>query len=310
MKVSRSIEDITFDPNSYITIGTFDGVHLGHQKIIRHLVQTTVKGHGRSVLVTFYPHPMNVIKGKNDTIKLLTTLDEKIAILDHFKLDELLVIPFTRIFSAQNPEIFIKKILVNQIGIKKCVIGFNHAFGKDRKGNTVLIQKMAERLQFSVDVVQPVEMQGSIISSTRIRKLLLHGDILNVNKLLGRNFSVSGKVVKGKNLGRQIGFPTANLGEIGDKKCVPPDGVYAAYAHINGQRYEGTVNIGTCPTVRAGARDIEVHVHHFSQEIYNQPITLEMVERIRDESCFDSLEDLRMQIQKDKKLSTAILANH
>lgn len=310
MKVYRSIENIPYDRNSYVTIGTFDGVHLAHQQIIRYVVDAAKQNSGRSVLITFDPHPLEVVPGQNIDVRLLTSLDEKQMILESMNLDCLLVLTFTKSFAGITPDQFIKEFVIKRIGVRQLIIGYNHGFGSGRKGDVNLLKKLSAGNEFDLHVIEPYSKEGGRLSSTRIRDLLSQGNVGEAARLLGRNYTISGKVIKGKNIGRELGFPTANLEISNRSKLIPPDGVYAAYVLIDNKKYKGTINIGTCPTVKSASREVEVHIHNFSRDIYGENIILEFYKRIRDESCFDSIESLKKQIGEDIDTSHKILENH
>lgn len=308
MRVFRSIQEIPYQENSCITIGTFDGIHLGHRKIIEELVWKAQQEKYRCVLVTFFPHPQTVIRNRKVPIELLTPLDEKLIILEEFGLDVVLVLPFTRDLSRTDPKTFVTDILVGGVGIRGFIIGYNHAFGRERMGSAELLKELGEQFGFSVDVVEPVEIDGKTVSSTRIRHHLKKGFIRQGNRLLGRNYSLEGIVKKGKNLGEKFGFPTANIDVNEKNKLIPGDGVYAVMVHVIGERLPGMANIGYNPTLEGTQREIEVHIHNFSGDIYDKKVKVEFIDRIRDERQFDSIENLVTQIELDRKVSIELLS--
>jgi riboflavin kinase/FMN adenylyltransferase len=251
-----------------------------------------------------------VVPDQKIQIRLLTSLDEKKMILEEMDLDCFLVLPFTKSFSGISPDQFIQDLLVSRVGVTQLIVGYNHGFGRGRKGDTELLKQLSDIHEFNLHVLEPYSKDGIRLSSTRIRDLLSQGNVRQAADLLGRHYMISGKVVKGKHFGRELGFPTANLEIDNANKLIPPDGVYAAYVRIKNKKLKGTVNIGTCPTVKSASRDVEVHIHNFSGDIYGEKIIIEFYERIRDESCFDSIESLRKQIGEDIDTSQGILENH
>jgi len=310
MKIYCSIDGIPRQKNSILTIGTFDGIHLGHRKIIDELVRRAQKKKVRSVLITFSPHPQTVLKTRKPVVKLLTTVEEKIQILDGLGMDVMFVIPFSLEIARMEPLDFVKEIVVRYVGVSEFIIGYNHAFGKERKGEKGLLQQAGKRFGFSVDVVPPVEIAGKTVSSTRIRNLLAQGRIREANSLLGRNYSLEGRVVRGNHLGREIGFPTANIRVMDENKLVPSDGVYAVFVHIGEERRAGMMNIGFKPTVAGTQRSMEIHIHDFSGDLYNHRLKIECVDRIRNEIRFDSVNTLASQMAADKEKTIALLSKH
>lgn len=310
MKVFRSIQEIPYQGNSYITIGTFDGIHLGHRKIIEELVWRAQQEKYRSVLVTFSPHPQTVVRSRKVPIDLITPLDEKLKILEELGLDVVLIVPFTQELSRTDPKTFVKDILVRVVGIRGFIIGYNHAFGRERMGSAELLKELGEQFGFSVDVVEPVKIDSKAVSSTRIRHLLKKGLIRQGNRLLGRNYSLEGIVKKGKSLGKKFGFPTANIDVNEKKKLIPGDGVYAVMVQVVSERLPGMANIGYKPTLEGTQREIEVHIHNFSGDIYDKKLKVEFIDRIRDERQFDSIENLVTQIELDRKMSIELLSRN
>ncbi|MCJ7812688.1 bifunctional riboflavin kinase/FAD synthetase [bacterium] len=292
-----------------MTVGTFDGIHLGHQYIIQELVRRSQEKKDRSVLVTFHPHPQSIIRQKNDSMQLLTPLDEKLTILENFNLDVVLIIPFTKKMLDMEPETFIHDVLVQHVGVYEFIIGYNHAFGRERRGDVELINALGKRYHFSVDVVNPVQVEGDIISSTKIRQMLSEGAVSKVNRYLGRNYRLEGVVKKGNNRGQKFGFPTANIDVIGEQKVIPKNGVYAVLVTIEGDQYLGMTNIGYRPTVDGKHLEIEVHVHNFSGNLYHKHIQIEFIQRIRDEKQFESVDALVLQIERDRVSSIEMLSD-
>ena len=310
MKVYRTIDEISFREDSILTLGTFDGIHLGHQKIIEKLVYEARQKKARSVLVTFYPHPQTVVNSRRERIELLTPLNEKVEILENTGLDVVIFIPFTRELANTEPEVFIEDLLLKHVGIRKFVIGYNHAFGRGRRGEEKLFQELGKRLDFSVEVISPVMMDGESISSTRIRTLLKEGNVRRANRLLGWNYSLYGLVKKGEKLGEKIGFPTANVDVLGENKLVPRDGVYAVIVKIEGEKLTGMANLGFKPTVQGKRRGLEVHIHEFEGDLYGKRLKIMFIQRLRDEKQFDSMDALVTQIELDQQKSMELLSKY
>ncbi len=310
MQVYQSIDQIPYEKCSYVTIGTFDGIHLGHQKIIEELVQKSRQRKGRSVLVTFHPHPQSIVHKKTHPIDLLTPLDEKLEKLEELGLDVVLVIPFTDKLVNMEPEIFIDEILVQSVGVSEFILGYNHVFGRGQRGDAKLISELGKRYHFTVEVVGPVNIGGDIISSTKIRQMLHRGDIIKANQCLGRNYRLIGIVKKGNHIGQKLGFPTANIEVVGDQKLIPKNGVYAVLVLIEGTPFSGMANIGFRPTVDGKHQEIEVHIHQYSGNLYHQRIEIVFVQRIRDERRFESTEALISQIKQDRISSIKILSKN
>ena len=285
-----------------VTIGTFDGVHLGHREVIAELRRITRETGGESVVFSFFPHPRMVVTPKEDTIRLLSTQAEKSALLEELGLDHLVVYPFTKEFATLTYTDFVKDILVSKMHIHKLVTGYDHKFGHGREGDFHALNRLGEQYGFEVEQLNPLLVENMAVSSTKIRMALEVGDVGKANHFLGYAYLLKGKVVEGRRLGRELGFPTANILPDDHHKLVPYDGVYAVYIHVEGARYQGMLNVGTRPTVNSNVdhRSIEVHIFDFSRYIYDQPISVSFVERIRDEVKFESLEGLKEQLGKDK----------
>lgn len=310
MNVYRNIEEVPHQDDTYITMGTFDGIHIGHQKIIEQLIERSPKDGCRSALVTFYPHPQTVVGKRGDSVKILTPLDEKIDLMKHTNLDTLIVIDFTKELSEMNPETFVQEIFVRKIGVKRLIVGYNHSFGRSRAGDDRILNQMGRRFGFSVDVVPPVKFNNQPVSSTRIRHLLFKGEIIEANELLGRNYSITGFVQQGKQIGNKLGFPTANIDVKGQSKLLPKDGVYAVNVVLDKNHFKGMVNIGVRPTFGQEEHSIEVFIHDFSSNIYEKEIRVNFVDRIRDEKKFPSIDDLKKQIESDRIESLKLLAKN
>ncbi|MBI3234959.1 MAG: bifunctional riboflavin kinase/FAD synthetase [Bacteroidetes bacterium] len=307
MKIHQSIENFKLEKKSVLTIGTFDGVHLGHLKIIENLVETAKKLNHESVLLTFFPHPRMVIFPDNHGIKLINTLDEKIKLLEKTGLDHIIIQDFTKSFSNLTAEDYIEKIIVEKINASVLVIGYDHRFGKNRTGDIKTLEKYAPIFHYELVEISPRDIEEITISSTKIRNYITNGEIEQANKLLGRSFSLEGKVVQGNQLGREIGFPTANIGNIVDYKLIPADGVYAVKVMINNNIFNGMMNIGFRPTVDGYSHKLEVHIINFNENIYDKNITIEFIAKIRDEQKFSNIESLKTQLAADKVKALALL---
>jgi riboflavin kinase/FMN adenylyltransferase len=307
MKIYRSLDELPVIPNAIVTQGTFDGVHVAHRTIIGRLKELASQHGGETVVMTFEPHPRTVLFPDDHGLKLLHTLDEKINALRAEGIQHLVVVPFTREFSRLSSMQFIRDIIVNKIGTKVLVIGYNHRFGKNREGSFEHLKQYSHTYGFAVEEIPEQDVDHVSVSSTRIRKALEQGDIKTANKYLGRPYALHGKVVHGKKLGRTIGFPTANIQVNDSLKLIPADGVYAVQLIINNNVYRGMLNSGYRPTVDGKSFAIEVHVFDFSEEIYNTEIEIRYVDKIRDEQRFEHVEALRNQLEKDKLHALQIL---
>jgi len=308
MKVYTNIEEfIEKVKNPIVTTGTFDGVHLGHQKLINRLKNIQKEIDGETVVLTFYPHPRMVLFPDDNELKLLNTIEEKIKLLEKYGINHLIIYPFTKEFSRLTSVEFVRNILVNKIHVKKLVIGYNHQFGRNREGSFEQLQELAPLYGFEVEEIPAKDIDSIEISSTKIRKALLVGNVVQANQFLGHYYSVTGTVVEGKKIGRTIGYPTANI-IVGDKyKLIPADGVYAVKIGHNGTEYDGMLNIGNNPTIKDKGRSIEVNIFNFDKDIYGEQTTIYFIKRIRDEVKFNGLDELKIQLEKDKIESLKIL---
>ena len=317
MKIYRNLDE--FKPLDYaiVTIGTFDGVHVGHQKILNKLRELGKDNTGETVLLTFYPHPRLIINPDDDSLRLINDIEEKVERLNLAGIDHLIITPFTRDFSNQNPEEYISDVLVNKIGCKKIVIGYDHHFGKDRKGTIKDLIHFSEIFDYSVDQIPEQDIEDVAVSSTRVRESLIKGDIITANKYLGYPFELTGTVVKGDQIGREIGFPTANLRIHESHKLIPAYGIYAVEVEIfpktteivTGDYFEpvpervakGMCYIGTRPTIDGMNRKIEVNLLDFNDDLYSKTIRVKFLEFIRHDQWFESLELMQEQIKKDEE---------
>ncbi|MEJ2104281.1 MAG: bifunctional riboflavin kinase/FAD synthetase [Ignavibacteriaceae bacterium] len=308
MKIIKDLKDIERDEKTVITLGTFDGLHLGHQQIVETLIKKSKQVNARNFLITFDPHPRKVVPGRND-VKLLSTLEEKISIFEKLGLENLFIVNFTDEFSKQTPEQFVEKYFVDGIGLEEIVIGYDHHFGKGRGGDFELLRKLGEKFNFSVTVVPEYMMDGETISSTKIRNALLEGDILRANKFLGRFYSFKGRVVKGDGRGKDLGFPTANLTIEDEDKLIPAKGIYAAQCITENEKYHGLLSLGNRPTFHEHGEIIpEFYIFDFDKNIYGKSLEVNLVERIRDEEKFNSVEELISQMKKDEETGKEILS--
>ncbi len=290
-----------------VTIGTFDGVHSGHQIVLKQVVEEASKNHGKSILITFWPHPRFVLRPDDDSLKLLSTFKEKERLIEKIGIDYIVKLSFTSEFSNQSAEEFLKNILIDQIGTKKLFIGYDHHFGNNREGNISFLKERSSEYDFEVVEIPRQDIDHIGVSSTKIRNALNDGQINLANKLLGRKYSIEGTVVHGLKKGRHLGFPTANI-EIKEKfKLLPKDGVYAVIVKISANTFKGMLNIGFRPTIDGSQRSIEVHLFNFDQDLYGQFLVIEFVEFIRDEQKFEDLDHLKSQLEEDKKSALKFL---
>jgi riboflavin kinase/FMN adenylyltransferase len=308
MRIIKDLREIERDEKTVITLGTFDGLHLGHQRIFDAVIKKSRQLGGRNFLITFDPHPRKVIPGRND-VKLLSTLEEKIKILESIGLENLFVIKFTREFSQQTPEQFVEKYLVKGIGLKEIVIGYDHHFGKGRDGDFELLQRLGQKFDFAVTLIPEYTVEGETISSTKIRNALLAGDVIKANKMLGRHYSFKGKVVKGDGRGKDLGFPTANLSIENEDKLIPAKGIYASECIIDGKKYYGLLSLGSRPTFHTNGDVIpEFYIFDFKEDIYSKVLDVNLVEKIRDEEKFNSVEELISRMKMDEEAGKEILS--
>ena len=291
-----------------LTIGNFDGVHLGHQALFRKVVEIASKRNGDKVALTFHPHPMKVLRPENPP-KLISTLDQKIELIMAAGIEHLICLPFSKEFANTTAKDFVQKILYNTIGVEDLVVGYDYACGKGREGNIEFLKRMGEKLGFKVHVIPPVTVDGMIVSSSVIRELVKKGEMRQVKKMLGRYYQIRGVVQKGKKRGGPVvGFPTANL-SINEEDLCPKPGVYAVQVVHGDKLYSGVINIGINPTFGDGRLGAEVHIFNFDKDIYGHEIKVNLVERIRDEKKFSGPKELSEQIKKDIEKAKKILEN-
>lgn len=307
MKVYTNIDDFKGVKSPIVTTGTFDGVHLGHQKLISRLKDVAREENGETVLLTFSPHPRMVLFPDDNELKLLNSLPEKIELLEKYGVDHLIIYPFTKEFSRLTSIEFVRNILVNSIQTKRLVIGYNHHFGRNREGSFEHLKEYGPLYGFEVEEIPAKDIDHIQISSTKIRNALLIGDVKTATNYLGHEYTLTGTVVKGKQLGRTIGYPTANLLITDQYKLIPGDGVYAVKIKHKNNYYGGMLNIGNNPTVEGKGKSIEVNIFDFDKVIYGDEATIYFIERLRDEVKFKNLDDLKEQLAKDKKESLKLI---
>lgn len=306
MNVFPSISEFNSTKKTIVTIGTFDGVHIGHQKIIEKLIQETKKADCESLILTFFPHPKMVLNGSS-SIKLLNTINEKSSLLEKMGLDNLVVHPFDKKFSNLSAEEFVKTILVDSFNIKKIIIGYDHRFGNNRAANIDDLISFGKKYDFEVEQISAQEIDSVSVSSTKIRDAITDGNMIVANEFLGYEYILSGKIITGKQLGRTIGFPTANIKIEENYKLIPKNGVYIVKSHLQEKTVFGIMNIGLNPTVNGEDLSIEVHFLDFEADLYNKNITVSVIARIRDEQKFTSIDLLKAQIQEDKNYAISFI---
>lgn len=305
MKIYNHFSEFKKLNNAVATIGTFDGVHYGHQKIIKRLCELAKSTGGESVILTFFPHPRLIIDPENQDLKMINTINEKAKILAGLGVDHLIITPFTRDFSNLTPAEYIKNILVDTIGIKHLIVGYDHRFGKDRKGGLQDLEAFSKNFNYKIEQIPEQDINDVAVSSTKIRTALLNGDVALAANYLGYNFSLYGRVIKGDKIGRTIGFPTANIFVEETYKLIPSDGIYAVTIEMNGQVFKGMAYIGQRPTINGMTRNIEVNIFDFNQEIYGQDVKMNFLEFLRHDVKFTGLEALKEQLQKDEEATLA-----
>jgi riboflavin kinase/FMN adenylyltransferase len=306
LKIFHSINDFSSTKKTILTLGTFDGVHIGHKKILKKITQNTENQKYESLVLTFFPHPRMVLQEHSD-IKLLNTIDEKIDLLEKIGIENLVIHPFDEAFSRLTAEEFVSNILVDRFHIQKIIIGHDHRFGRNRTANIDDLIAYGKEYGFEVEQISVQEINDISVSSTKIRNAILEGDMALANDYLGYDYFLTGSIVKGKQLGRTIGFPTANLKIEESYKLIPQNGVYIVKSIIDGQSVFGMMNIGFNPTVDGQKQTIEIHYFNFNADLYNQKISVSILQRIRSEQKFESVELLKEQLEKDKKKSLSYL---
>ncbi|WP_036381929.1 bifunctional riboflavin kinase/FAD synthetase [Muricauda sp. MAR_2010_75] len=307
----ETIQDISLFKHltnqTVITIGTFDGVHMGHRKILERLINNAKNTGLKSTVLTFFPHPRMVLQ-KDTDIKLLNTIEEKTQIMEGLGLDYLVIHPFTKAFSRLSATDFVRDILVNSLKAKKIIIGYDHRFGRNRNANIQDLIAFGNALDFEVEEIPAQEIDDVSVSSTKIRNALMEGDVATANSYLSYAYMLTGTIKKGKGLGKQFGFPTANLHIPENYKLIPKNGAYVVKSTLNGKKYFGMMNIGFNPTVSGTEKSIEVNFFEFDGNLYDQKIQVKILHRIRDEHKFNSVEELREQLKKDKNFSLDLIS--
>lgn len=306
LRIYNSISGFEPVKNAVVTIGTFDGVHIGHQKIITRLQEIASKQQGEVVVLTFSPHPRLVLFPDSD-IKLLNTVEEKSRLLEKYGADHLIIHPFTKEFSRLSATEFVRDILINKIGTKTLVIGYDHHFGRNREGSLEELKELAPLYNFEVEEIPEQDIDDVAVSSTKIRNALAAGDISTANKYLGYNYTLSGKVIEGDKIGRSLGFPTANISVDNPLKLIPEDGVYAVRVFLENETFNGMLYIGNRPTMRGKSKNIEVNIFNFEDNIYDDKITIEFLKMIRPDITFQNLEELGRQLYFDRDEAIKIL---
>ena len=302
MSVYRSFSEIDYNPNTVLTVGTFDGVHKGHQLIIKELLEAAKEESSRALIITIHPHPQIVLQKENlKPIKLLSTIDERIKLLKYFGVNDILVIPFTKEFSETKPEDFVIKYLVDKIGLRKVLIGYDHLFGKNRGGDENLLYNLGNEYNFKIQKLGPLSDKELPISSTKIRNSILNFDLETANQMLGYSYFIEGEVIVGEKIGAKLGFPTANIKLPDENKLLPPNGVYIVSSDIDGKKVWGMSNIGYRPTFNNEKRiSFEVNFFDFSDNIYGKELTIHFLKFLRFEQKFAGVEELIIQLEKDK----------
>jgi len=305
------LDDASRDLNTVLTVGTFDGVHEGHKVLIKAVVERAEELSARSVIVTFDPHPRDIINPGADGIKLLSTLPERCELLADLGINEMIVIPFDRDFSLLTSEEFIRDVIYKKIGVKEFIIGYDHQFGKDREGTIETVRSLGEELGFQANVISRQEVENQTVSSTSIRKALqVEGDAEKAAKFLGRYYILHGTVVHGEKRGGKIGFPTANVHVDQAKKIIPRKGVYAVWIRVDGEYHPAMMNIGKRPTFDGEELTVEVHIFDFKKDIYGKEVHTQFVRRLRDEKKFSGADQLKKQLEKDKADAEKILKSN
>lgn len=302
MKLITDISHLSSRNNihSVITLGNFDGLHLGHQKLINMVISDAHQRGAQSVVFTFHPHPLKVL-APNRCPPLLTLYDEKVRLFRNMGIDLLIMAPFTRQLSSLSPEDFVKNILHDLLKVKTIIVGDNYRFGKGRRGNVMMLRSLGQSLGFNVVVVDEVMINGEIVSSTKIRRLLMKGEVEHAAHLLGRPYAITGIVIDGDKRGRQLGYPTANINP--DHELIPDPGVYIAHVSISNSQYNGVVSIGYRPTFNKTTIAVEAYILDFNREIYGEKLTISFLKRIREEKRFDTVDSLIVQIKEDVELT-------
>lgn len=306
MRIFEDLSEIEKDKNTILTLGTFDGIHLGHKALFKEVLRKTEEANGRSFVLTFYPHPKKVVTDGYE-VKSLSTRKEKAEILEKLGIGNFFIIEFTKEFSRQTAEEFLIKYVIESIGLKEIIIGYDHHFGKGRGGDERTLREMGEEFNFNVTVIPQVEVNGDTVSSTKVRKALMEGNIEKAKDYLGRYYSFSGVVVEGDKRGRELGFPTANIKLDEEDKLLPKIGIYAVEFSVDGMTHKGLLSIGKRPTFYDAGKIVpEVYIYNFNEDIYGKFVSVKILKRIRGEEKFNSAEELIAQMNKDKQAGLEI----
>lgn len=309
MKIHFGVDSFQKLTKPVVTTGTFDGVHLGHKKILKKLCSIATKNSLESVLLTFTPHP-RVHLFPDNNLKLINTREENLSLFEYYGINHVVILKFDNSLSRLTYLDYVREILIKKIGMKHMVVGYDHQFGRNREGSIKSLNEISEIYSFKTYEVDPVFINKKTISSTKIRNCIEDGELDKANKFLGHNFTLFGSVIKGQGKGKELGFPTANIKILDKNKIIPRDGVYAVYVHLNNNFYEGMMNVGPKPTFGFNDKSIEVNIFNFNQNIYSKKITVEVIKRLRSVRKFKSINDLKLQIEQDKILSLNVLSNH
>ncbi len=308
MKIYQSTINFSTNRKTIVTIGTFDGVHIGHQFILKKLIHSAREQKNESIVLTFFPHPRMVLQ-QDSSIKLLNTIDEKATLLEKFGLDYLIIQPFDETFSNMSAEDFVKNVLIDKLNIHKIIIGHDHRFGKNRIADINDLIDFGKKYNFEVEQISAQEINEIAVSSTKIRKALLDGNIKLANQYLGYSYFITGIVIKGKQIGRTIEFPTANIQITENYKLLPKNGVYVVSSKIDNVLHFGMMNIGKNPTLGDNEQSIEIHFFDINEDIYNKTLQISILEHIREEQKFNSLIELKSQLENDKLFSLNYIEN-
>lgn len=308
MKIYYNIDEFNTTKKSVTTTGTFDGVHLGHNVILNKLKQAAQIFGGETVILTFFPHPRMVLQPENTDLRLLNTIEERIELFKKTGIDHLIIHPFSKEFSRLTSIEFVRDILVSKLNTHKLVIGYDHHFGRNREGSFKHLKEYGPLYGFEVEEIPAQDIEHVNISSTKVRNSLNEGNIKVANQFLGYHYFIKGTVIDGDKIGRKIGFPTANIKVNDWYKLIPANGVYAVNIILNKIKYDGMLNIGNRPTLKGNNTSIEVNIFNFNADIYNNEIKIEFIDRIRDEQRFEKLDDLKQQLEIDKKTSIQLLS--
>jgi len=309
MKVHTNLSALPKFKNAVITIGSYDGVHAGHQAIIQYINRLAQSIGGESVLITFHPHPRLVVRPDDNSLRLINTIDEKVKLLERYGINHVVIVPFTKEFSQQTPMEYVEEFLVKKFQPQKIVIGYDHKFGNKRAGNIGMLKTCESQFGFQVMEIEEQEVDTIVVSSTKIRNALLKGEVKQAKEWLGHCFMLSGEVIHGQHLGTEIGYPTANI-QIKEKhKLIPPEGIYAVKVRYESQVFGGMLYIGRRPTLNGILQSIEVNIFDFQKNIYGQHLEIDFIQHIREDKKFDDLNGLKIQLALDKIETMKILSN-